>query len=469
VGPNGEITGIVPPTVNNIITINAAYPPQRPFPASYGTGQGATFDVASGSYAGCSFIPGYAPGGVPVPVDGQGHPRVGFNAFGSSTFFPRNCFFSWYGATPGGADPVSDYFTNLGVPIQNGPPNGYGNALPIYEYVMDNTGNITSNTVRDYAQGFDPTFQALARTWRWITIDDARALYGRINLPFVLNATIVPASWEVQNITGSVTPDVSTTAHNDGGNFVLSDHAADGTPQTYPGNSSLITYPTCQPPANAGGGGLGDVNEIVCGWYANSDGNWATGYGGQPLCSPSSPAAPAYHLFFDWTDTSGPNSCSAYYNFSVGTCQLLYTSVAFSAWRFYSSNDPYTRTDATYTINYAQPGDVGTVPSPGQFSLGVTAVVILAEGVASICAVVLPRNFAYYSGGVLVADNSQESAAPQVILIDGSGALGPETLITCAAANANLITFPINNTFAAGMAAGSPNVGAGDDSKGAGD
>jgi hypothetical protein len=56
-----------------------------------------------------------------------------------------------------------------------------------------------------------------------------------------------------------------------------------------------------------------------------------------------------------------------------------------------------------------------------------------------------------------------------VILIDGSGALGPETLITCAAANANLITFPINNTFAAGMAAGSPNVGAGDDSKGAGD
>jgi hypothetical protein len=81
---------------------------------------------------------------------------------------------------------------------------------------------------------------------------------------------------------------------------------------------------------------------------------------------------------------------------------------------------------------------------------------------------VLPRNYAPYVGGTLIADNGQEDIAPQVILIDGSGQLGCETLITCPFANANLILFPINNTFTPGIGAGSDNVGAGDDSWSAG-
>jgi hypothetical protein len=432
VGPNGEITGIVPPTVNNIITINAQYPPSRPFPASYGTGQGATFDVASGSYAGCSFIPGYAPGGVPVPVDGQNQPTVGVAHGNTHTFFPRNCFYSWWGATPGGADPVSDYFASIGVPIQTAVPDGYGTPIPIYQYVEQSDGSVVQQ-LRDYAQGFTPAFQAQVQTWRWITIDDARTLYAKFNIPFVLSATNVPLKFLTQIVTDGA-PTTSDHVHD-----ALWGMGFDYDPSNpYIGPPHTVT-PNPVPPANFGGGGLGDVSQILVIFLADSNGNWACGFEGQALTNNASLSSPVW----PYDLSPGSTSQTAYHNFSY----LFNASYAGGDFPVFHVTD----TTTTYDPTFALPGGFLPVGTP-LLSNHLQVVSILAEGVASICAVVLPRNFAYYSGGTLVADNSQEAAAPQVILIDGSGALGPETLITCAAANANLITFPINNTFAAGMA-----------------
>jgi hypothetical protein len=153
--------------------------PARPFTSTGGHGSGATWDVSRGDGSQLSFIPAYAPAVVPVPTGLTG------------VYWPRNTFFSWSGATPGGADPVADYFTSKGVAVQSTLPDGYGTPqLKRYGYVdVNGVVTVQDGVPPDYMLGFTPAFQTKAGTYRWISIDAARSFYATENIPFVCPAT----------------------------------------------------------------------------------------------------------------------------------------------------------------------------------------------------------------------------------------------------------------------------------------
>ena len=188
---NGAITGwgIAPGGETNYIATYSAYgTPQRPFASFAGTpchGTGATWDVAWGDGSKLNFVPAF----------------YIFGVYSTPGYWPRSAFFAWNGATPGGKDPVSDYFGGL---VQSILPDGY--ATPVLNTILttvintDGSGLITDlsfSTSSDgsYVTGHDPTTLLTAATYRWITVDAARTLYAAWGLPFVLNRQWVPYSF----------------------------------------------------------------------------------------------------------------------------------------------------------------------------------------------------------------------------------------------------------------------------------
>lgn len=188
VDSNGAILTVVQ---NGSVVVNSydAYlTPQRPF----ALGGNATCDTSVGDGSALNFIPTYSPTGVQTP-------SLTSKAFyGWSKIFPRNCYFSWNGPTAGGADPVGSYLAGLGVTVQSALPDSYGSTI------LNKYGNFTNGTYgthdgasTDWCQGFTPAFQIRAQTYRWMTIDAARTLYGNFSLPFVLNANFAPMSFHI--------------------------------------------------------------------------------------------------------------------------------------------------------------------------------------------------------------------------------------------------------------------------------
>lgn len=370
-------------------------------------------------------IPTYAPSGVPVPAGS-----------GLGSFWPRTCFYAWM-APASGTDTTAAAMTALGLTIQTGAPDGYGTPLPIHQYVQLANGSVVLQ-IRAYAQNFDSTFPSTVARYRWITIDDARALYARLNLPFVLNSTLVPMKYQTVTITGGSPTTSSVTG------------LTTPFPTPDPNDYTVIESPTYTP-TDGPGGVLGDYEQILAIFLPDPTGNWACAFSSQPLSNVAS--LPVWPFGFPtWTVWTG-----SYHDFSY----------AFTI-RDHRNSDRVdsfnvTTTSVSYTPTFSTPAGFlprGTAAPTSRLQ----AISMLAEGVASICVIVQPRN--YFNGTAPV--NTLEDGAGEVHLVDGSGQLGCETLITCGSANAILITFPVNNTFTPGIGAGSDNVGAGDDSWSAG-
>ena len=188
VDSNGAITGVAQNGSVVVNTYDAYSTPMRPF----ALGGNATCDTSVGDGSALSFIPTYAPTGVQTPM------LTSQAFYGWFKIFPRNCYFSWNGPTSGGADPVGSYLTGLGMGVQATLPDSYGNTI------LNKYGNFTNGsyvthdgTSTDWCQGFTPAFKTSAQTYRWVTIDEARTLYGNFSLPFVLNANFAPMSFNV--------------------------------------------------------------------------------------------------------------------------------------------------------------------------------------------------------------------------------------------------------------------------------
>ena len=427
-------------------------------------------------------IPTYSPGGVPSPVkDSNGN-------YTTQPYFPRNCFYSWM-APASGPDATALAMTNLGLTVQTALPDGYGNPVPDQTAHFAN-GTLVVNSPSGFNGGFDSTFQAQAALYRWITIDDARLLYERLGMPFVLNAVSVPASFTVvtaspsllqvslsesDSVPSNCLAPTDTVAAFGCSSFPEILGGCEGyTPaplevfsaSVYVGNFPTdpnttynflavdAQYPTVniyqtipKSLTTQFSFSCGDFGIVRAGFGITSGGNWATTFGGQNLSSQTPPPqyifSPYLKERIDTTVTDGTFNSTAQASNAAGVVWLAGTATSFILWHvarqeFTSQN--YIMLDWGILNDFTF---IGNQP--------VNAAFVLIENSASQCAVVLPRNYAYniVPAGTVVVNNSQEDSLPQVILIDGSGALGPETLITCAAANANLITFPINNTFAA--------------------
>ena len=190
----------------NAQQFDALNTPQRPFLCQGSSGSGCSIDVTSGDGSKLCFVPTYGPIVAPVPTTiptpNDPNSTLAFNAF------PRNAFFAWNGATPGGYDPVQAYFNSLGVTVQTVLPDGYG--TPVVERVYDGSNyfDVQPPLYPDgafYPQGFTPLFQYTCQAYRWITIDSARTLYSSLSVPFVINQTLLPLSFAIVAgiITGS--------------------------------------------------------------------------------------------------------------------------------------------------------------------------------------------------------------------------------------------------------------------------
>jgi hypothetical protein len=448
---------------------NALVTPSRPFGHASDSGVSptinATFDFAAGDGTALNFLPAYAPSGVPLPSGMTG------------TFWPRTAHWSWNGPSPGGADPVGDYITGLGATAQTTLPDSYGAALPIYEYLMDDLGNITSSTVSSYAQNFTPAFQAIAATYRWLTIADARNLFSAFSVPFVLNSVATPQQFIVENVAAAVTPTTSSSSGTDlTGNAdndptfnpningrlpTYSDPIVAHGPLSGPGPfgySNVLAVPIFgDPPVDSGGGFLGYVNQIVSGFANVSSGNWFTSYAATNLSASASPIALVYQIDSAWTATDSEGVNRTHY---TAINPYLFINLVGGVYTWQRS-DPYTVYSTSYVLTYAQPSNVGT-PQPAQ-KINLTAICVLAENSSPQIIVASPQNYFYYSltfeaanaAAVaalgtsiipIIVDNTVELNTPEFTHIPGVGGIGAyETVITTALANATVTIVPVDN------------------------
>ena len=468
VNGTGGITGVTV-THDYSTPIDAYQTPVRPFTAATGggvTGTGATFDFSVGDGSALSFIPVYAPVGVTMPT--------GLTA----TIWPRGTFYSWNGATSGGADPIATYLGAL-TSIQTALPDSFGTAQPLYAYDLHNDGTITSTRITGYGYGFTPAYAIQSGTYRWVKIDDARTLYANLSLPFFLDAQLIPKSFQLANVTGTLTPTVATTAQNN--YFYCYDSNTGGfnpnvngrnpyyaapTAWSGPGDTSTKWSDNGQPlkhivDVNNGGGFLGDLNQVAAGFIIDTGGNWVTSYASQNLCSASSPAAIAPLVSMNWT-AGETHTAGANYSYVLNAYTAGSWTVSFNTFNWQSIEN-YTNTTATYVITYPAPGFIQPPPALAQMVQDLSGLVILREGQADLVVACLPQNVAYYDEAWLasnmnvfnllgtsvvpiIVDNTLENDLADITYITGVGGAGKyENVITTGLLNARLVTVAVDS------------------------
>ena len=496
VDANGGITGwTIVEDATPIGTFSALATPQRPFQQFTGTpchGSGATFDVTSGDGSGLSFVPTYAPKGVPLPSGLAG------------TYWPRGAYFSWNGATAGGVDPVATYLASLGLTVQDTLPDGYGPAQPTFAYDMHPNGSVTSDRITGYGLGFNPNVAAQAASYRWVTVDDARTLYASLSLPFTVSTILTPQTFLLANVTGTVAPTVTTTALV--ANFYLFDSNSGGfdpnvngrntyadppTPWSGPGDTTSKYSDNGQPIKHlpdvpSGGGFLGDVNQVVGGFTSDQDGEWVTPYSGANLAIPTSPAAIPVGVVGGWTGNEDHNRL-AYYDYALNP-YVAGTYFHGGTYNWMATED-YTQNITRYVISYPPPAWLISAPVPAQMTADLTAVIALYEGVENQCVACVPQNFGYYDpnyvtdnfdayvalgAGIvpIIADNSVEGSPAEVTVYPGAGGAGLyEHLIQTKLANARLVIFGVDGGMGVNTSStvADTDTGAGDGDVGAGD
>jgi len=509
VNGSGGITGI---SQNGSVVVNSydAYAtPLRPF-ALAATG-GATCDTSSGDASALTFIPKYAPIGVQTPMTGSpATPLLVSPAFyGWTRIFPRTAFYSWNGATAGGADPVATYLAALGLTVQSTLPDSYGaTVLNKYGTFTGGTYSTALGTSTDYCQGFNPAFQTQAQTYRWLTINDARTLYGTLNVPFVLNASFAPMSFHVAESTqdsvtlattnsilahwgvppnpGNPTPDIPLTGRITGGSstsdLYLNYGGGAGQFNTGFGIVSVHTHPasgtyTGYVPANvvdvlSGGGdtvtnyqdipaspivgtsSIGAFSIRACEFVNDAAGNWLADVPSAQLCGQQNlldtwnilPTRKAYTITTDTVTITG----------SFNVINTLGSPATLTFWTWVQNRS---------VAHNALQDDWGIL-NPVKFgtqNAALSAKVFLLEGLlADHLVVALPQNFAYrdpafalnfpeaYNGlGLqvvpLVADNTIEDNVADVNVLPGAGGVNAcDHVVTTSLINARLVTLPID-------------------------
>jgi hypothetical protein len=417
---NGAITGIAVTSSSNTVPFDAYATPQRPFAVSGGSGSGAGIDTSSGSGSGLSFLPIYNPLAVPVP-SGSGMPAV----------WPRTTWFAWNGPTPGGADPIATYLASLGLGIQTTLPDSYGAAI-VNEYVFQGIINTVLNPVplsapaTSYYKGFTPAFALTAGAYRWISISDARALYGNWSLPFNLNGLFAPMTFTVQN-------SYTTT-----GNTFIGAHA----------NPGWVWLPeSSDPHANLSSAG-GYVYYTLAGFYNNGAGNWLMNPASQILRAQINPPVTVVPPQ-PWYSTEIANDYDL-------------TGV--------------TLTDVDWYITPEYGPLLGLVNSFG-VPAAYTALVWLLEGTPAQIAAAIPQNYAYYDPAFvannpavfaalgtavipIIVDNTVESDAPEVTILNGAGGAGHyDHTLTTSLGNARLLTQLVDNQVGNQQSTGAGNPG----------
>lgn len=419
VDSHGGITSVMQNGAVIVNTHDAYSTPRRPFSLDGGS---ATCDTAVGDGSQLSFLPNYTPIGVATPPSGTW-----------ATAWPRNAFFAWNGPTPGGADPVGTYLATLagGTAVQSSLPDNYGTPMPLYEYMMEPSGNITSTTISGYAFGCDAAFQIQASTYRWITIDAARVIYNAFSAPFSLNQTCLPMKWAPTNIAGTLT---STTS-----------------------NTGMA----------GSGGDMGAVNSWVADFFTDPAGNWLRTYDSANLCAASSPCAEPFRYVVNNGDSL---TAVEAYGFPYG--EFTPTKAAFYANTFFPTG-PWSGTLPWRDLSYAWlfGGPTGplkfylAVNLPQKPLWGRSAAVFLREGLPDLCVMALPQNAIYYdtawavtnvnaihdlgTGIVpIIADNTVENSPSEVTVIPGAGGAAKyDHVFTTTLLNARLVTIPVDGAL----------------------
>ncbi len=435
--PVGIITGVTQQSSSFVVnSYDVRETPPRPFTlggepvpsggqvwAGPSFGTNATCDTTVGDGSALSFIPLHRNISIPTLPALPGNSGADFTARMTDSYFPRESYYSWNGPAPGAADPITDYFTTLGIPVQTSLFDNFGAALPIYEFDLHSDGTVTNNRVSSYAYGCTPAFQTQVNTYRWIKIDDVRTLYAKLSLPFVLNDIVVPFSWRVFNVTGSNNQTVTIS----------------------PGTSNPMSPPT---PDN-GGGDLGPVNAIQADFFNDVSGNFVRPYRNENVCASTSPIAGPKRFWINQTsfDLVG----TACYNYdSVGN----YTSKTVESFTTFSIPPEFA--PAGFTPMAA------IVNFPQRLSSGLFAILCHFENIADQCVICAPQNVAYYDEPwitinlnavfnlgtqviPIVADNSVEISMADVTCIPGTGGVGQyETLLSTALLFARLVTVPVD-------------------------
>jgi len=202
VDSNGAITSVAQNGTAVVNTYDAYATPLRPFSLDGGS---ATCDTTVGDGSALSFLPTFAPISVPLATGLK-------STYGYAKMFPATAFFAWNGSTTGGADPLGEYIESLGAAVQDTLPDDYGaSLLNKYGGYVDGVYTTQDGTSTDYLEGFTPVLATQCATYRWLTISDAKTIYGNFSLPFILNAHYAPMSFHViessQDVTQIYVPD----------------------------------------------------------------------------------------------------------------------------------------------------------------------------------------------------------------------------------------------------------------------
>ena len=471
VDSHGAITGVAQNGAVVIGIYNVYQTPVRPF--AFGTG-GATYDTSAGDGSKLSFIPARWTVGVPLPPVLSGIPNPSdYLTRMSDGYSPRQAFFSWNGATAGGADPLGDYILGLCAVQTTVPGNGtdtLGDLLPLYQYVQNADGTVTNNTVASYAFGCDANYHTKVGTYRWIKIDDARTIYNQLSITFALKELVVPYSWRVTNVAGATTPTTTTTNLTNQSLIQIGYSAPYGSVPNPPSTPAA--------PANNGGGALGPVNQIQADWFNDPDGQWVRAYRNENICAATSPLADPIRFWLgalssDLTKTSKYNyaitSVSRANNTSPWIAFGSYTQTVLEEKTTFAPPAPYTPAGQVTAYTWFQGYYQVTVNYPQKLSYDLVAVLGRYENVPSQIAAVIGQAIAYYNEPWVLAnlpafqalgtavvpiivDNTPEAAASQIIQINtpqesaatAGTTIGYETVITTSLLHARLVVVPVD-------------------------
>ena len=403
-------------------------------------------------------FPNYVPGGIPLPSGLTG------------TYWPRGCYYSWM-APATGTDALADYLAGLGLTVQTTLPAGFATVRPLYRLDYRTDGG-TVSVLDSYADGFDPDYVALAGRYRWVTIDDVRALYNSLSLPFMIKHTLAPYKFKVAGSTATFTygdkvpgTDVDGLGHPTGQPALNYLHEIQAS-----GHCLRTLSPTADSDPASIVGTLGPTAQMKTGFVTDPEGEWVGPVPAGTVCVKDSPADNWGKINIGLNWPTEQNVAIAHYPGGI--------FVYLPDWV------------QNVEISWSDPPDYAEPVAPERMTQSVNAALLLCEGVANQCVACVPQNFAYYYPHLAAADplayfalgaamipvlanNTVESNPAEVSVIDGTGgAGGNEHLIQTGLANARLVIFDVdggvgvvtNRTAAdADTGAGETEAGAGDD------
>ena len=312
----------------SVFTYSTTAPgPERPFLCA----GGMVIDTSYGDASTLDFVPSYAPLAVPgwdltTPSE--------ITTLGTGGVWPRGCFYAW---RAGITDPIGDYLAaTWGLTVQTTLPDSYGAAQEISNYVLKADGSLAVEASGTYANRFDTFISARCSGYRWITIDDARTLYARLNLTFILDDVLVPAKCYIANTTGTKTElkneTVSHPTESEDG-IVYSDAGASPAPAPGAPNSLNTGYDQIIAPSN----------RWTIGFLNDAAGNWVTRWTSINLASSSSARAPG-KLQKSLPVNTGSKQCVHNWNWTGSWTPMALPNYSVHNWYAYQSYDE-TRVD----------------------------------------------------------------------------------------------------------------------------